>query len=235
MDMEKEDGGSAMRIDFFSYADCVILCNGAFPEHEIPLQILRNAKTIICCDGAISKLDVHSIEPTVIVGDLDSISEEFKKRYAHRIFHNPDQETNDLTKSAQWAKEHGYERITILGATGLREDHTLGNISLLTEYQDTFSFVNMVTDTGVFTPMANTQTFPSFVGQQVSLFTIDQQIEFSSENLRYPLPRHLRSWWCGTLNESMADEFTIRMTAGRVIVFQEFNHTSTSCRNVSQN
>lgn len=206
---------------FFTYSDCVVLCNGAFPEHPIPLSMLKQARTIICCDGAIMNLLAFGMEPTMIVGDLDSINFAMREKYADRVFHNPDQETNDLTKSVQWAVANGYRDITILGATGLREDHTLGNISLLGEYISLLDSVRMVTDTGILCAISKTTRFRSCKGQQVSIFSLHPETIVASENLKYPLPQHLKSWWCGTLNESLSDNFTIT-TDGIVIVYQKY-------------
>lgn len=206
---------------FFSYSDCVVLCNGSFPKHQIPLSILKQARTIICCDGAIRNLLSFGLEPTMIVGDLDSIDSSLRETYKDRVYHNPDQETNDLTKSVQWAVANGYRDITILGATGLREDHTLGNISLLGEYISLLDSVRMVTDTGILCAISKTTRFRSCKGQQVSIFSLHPETIVASENLKYPLPQHLRSWWCGTLNESLSDNFTIT-TDGVVIVYQKY-------------
>ena len=46
-----------------------------------------------------------------------------------------DQETNDLTKAVNYVKTLGFREVLILGATGRREDHTLGNISLLAQFK----------------------------------------------------------------------------------------------------
>ena len=207
---------------FFTYSDVVVVCNGQFPTHEIPLAILRQAKTIICCDGAIQKLSAAGIKPTVIVGDFDSLPKSLMEKYSDIVFHNPDQETNDLTKSMQWAKQHGFTDVCILGATGLREDHTLGNISLLADYEQQGFSVKMVTDSGVFTPVNHTHCFSSFKGQQVSIFSLKPDVPIRSENLKYPFNRPLPSWWCGTLNESLGEQFTLHFDEGKVLVYQTF-------------
>lgn len=207
---------------FFTYSDVVVVCNGQFPTHEIPLAILRQAKTIICCDGAIQKLSAVGVKPTVIVGDFDSLPKSLMEKYSDIIFHNPDQETNDLTKSMQWAKQHGFTDVCILGATGLREDHTLGNISLLADYEQQGFSVKMVTDSGVFTPVNHTHCFSSFKGQQVSIFSLKPDVPIRSENLKYPFNRPLPSWWCGTLNESLGEQFTLHFDEGKVLVYQTF-------------
>ena len=53
----------------------VIVADGKFPEHEIPLRALADADIVVCCDGAATKVDLHGIIPTAIVGDLDSVEE----------------------------------------------------------------------------------------------------------------------------------------------------------------
>ena len=61
---------------------CVIVANGRFPSAELPLRLLKEAKTIIACDGAVKTLYEKGIHPDAIVGDLDSIPADLRKRYA---------------------------------------------------------------------------------------------------------------------------------------------------------
>ena len=114
----------------------VIVADGNFPEHHIPLGYIRNASRIICCDGSAENLIKAGYIPDAIVGDMDSISKESADRFSDRIFRDGNQDTNDLTKAVKWCNERGYNDIVIVGATGKREDHTIGNISLLTEYSE---------------------------------------------------------------------------------------------------
>lgn len=201
--------------------DCVLVANGRFPRHSVPLSLLRQAGTIIACDGAVNKLLEHGIEPAFIVGDLDSISDQIKERYADRIYHNPDQETNDLTKSVQFASSRGFKSIAILGATGIREDHTLANISLLTGYEEMFRSVEMVTDYGIFKPITRTTRFESFEKQKISIFSLPPLVSVSVHNLKYPIVnRKLPIWWEGTLNESVGDFFEVELHGeGLLIVY----------------
>ena len=64
-------------------------------------------------------------------------------------FTSADQETNDLTKSVHFCAYKTDEEIAIVGGTGYREDHTLGNISLLADYMEAAT-VMMVTNYGIF-------------------------------------------------------------------------------------
>jgi thiamine pyrophosphokinase len=200
----------------------VIVGDGIFPEHEIPLGYLKNSSRIICCDGSAHNLLKAGFVPEAIVGDMDSISKDLANRFADRIFLDENQDTNDLTKAVCWCSDSGYKDIVIVGATGKREDHTIGNISLLAEYNKDVN-VLMVTDTGILMPFLKSSDVSSFPGQQVSIFAIDPETELTSYGLRYPLQRKkIGNWWVATLNEALGDSFTLEFNQGSVIVYLKF-------------
>lgn len=192
------------------------------PATELPLGLLRKATTVIACDGAVKALHETGIRPDAIVGDLDSIPADLRERYAGQIHQVKDQEINDLTKSVRFAQAQGHQEILILGATGLREDHTLGNISLLMDYASLFKRVEMLSDYGLFTPILETTTLASYPGQQVSIFVLHPEGEISTEGLRWPIQRRkLTAWWQGTLNEALGDRFSVSLSAEcRVLVYR---------------
>jgi thiamine pyrophosphokinase len=200
----------------------VILADGSFPSHEIPLDYLRNAGRIICCDGSAEALVNAGLLPDAIVGDLDSLKKTIAKQFSDRLFRDKSQETNDLTKAVKWCAERGYGEIVIVGATGKREDHTIGNISLLAEYVKDMEVI-MVTDTGILLPFTTSCKVSSFPGQQVSVFSVDTETEITSKGLKYPLKkRKLKNWWTATLNEAVGTSFTLEFNGGPVIVYLEF-------------
>jgi thiamine pyrophosphokinase len=200
----------------------VIVADGSFPVHEIPLRYLKGAERIICCDGSAETLFRAGFVPDAIVGDMDSLSEELAIKFADRIYQNDDQETNDLTKSVNWCRKKGYNDLVIVAATGKREDHTIGNISLLAEYVRDVRVV-MISDTGFFFPIISPAEISSFTGQQVSIFSIDSGAEITSAGLRYPLKKKkINNWWEATLNESLGESFRLDFSGGRFIVYQKF-------------
>ena len=190
----------------------IILANGAFPKSEKLIQLLRNAGQIICCDGAVNKLLEINVEPSLIIGDLDSVKASVKDKYDDRILQIDNQNNNDLTKAVNWCIGQGINKLTILGATGEREDHSIGNIALLTDYARDAD-VRMLTDYGVFIPVLKQEfEFETFPGQQVSLFSLNPKTRFFSEGLKYPLTGlQLSSWWMGTLNEAVGTGVHLRI------------------------
>ncbi|MFV0539054.1 MAG: thiamine diphosphokinase [Dysgonomonas sp.] len=200
--------------------ETVILANGEFPSNNIPLSIFNKSKYLVCCDGAINNLINTEKSPDAIVGDCDSLSEKNLLKYADIIHRISEQETNDLTKAVNFCLRQNRRKITILGATGKREDHTIANVSLLCEYMMDAD-VEMITDHGVFVAIDKPSVFSCFPKQQVSLFSVDRS-PITSHGLVYPITNHVfTNWWQATLNEAEYDEFTIE-TTGRTIVYRAF-------------
>lgn len=217
--------------------DAVILAAGDYPTHPIALQILEQARFLVCCDGAAQALLNHGHMPHAIVGDGDSLPSHIKEQYPHLVHTIQEQEYNDLTKATRFIVDNNSTlmdtgkqkncqlpivnyrlKIAYLGCTGQREDHTLGNISLLSFYRREFHIQPvMYTNTGFFTPAYGTLTFSTYPGQQVSIFRIHCH-QLTSEGLRwdaYPYDE----WWQGTLNEALGDTFTIH-SDGEYIIYQ---------------
>lgn len=212
--MEKNDDRKRVSRKFA--AEAVILADGDYPTHAVPRNVLNEAQMVACCDGAVDAFVARGGVPHLIVGDGDSISEENRERFASIMVKVSEQETNDLTKTVTQLLQRGVKRIAIVGATGKREDHTLGNISLLLEYKRMGADVRMYTDYGVFVAVEGDTEFESFARQQVSVFNFGAK-GLSAEGLEYPLS-DFTSWWQGSLNQSSGDEFVIH-AQGEYITF----------------
>lgn len=189
--------------------DIVVLANGLFPSGKHALGVLEAAGKIICCDGAADKLIAHGLTPDIIAGDLDSVSEDTMKKHAGILHRSGEQESNDLTKAVRYCMAQGYPGITILGATGHREDHALGNISLMLEYYPHIR-VKMITDFGEFFLLESGQNVASYPGEQISIFSVDNKVKVSSDGLKFPLNKlRLANWYIASLNESLGNSFSL--------------------------
>ena len=199
--------------------EAVILAAGDYPTAKLPLGILHDAPYVVCCDGGADEYLAKGYLPDVIIGDGDSLNEENRAKYASLIHYNPDQETNDQTKAIQFLLAQGKKHIAIVGATGKREDHTIGNISLLMEYMRMGMDVKSYTDYGVFIPCKGTCTFDCRKGQQVSIFNFTAR-GLQSKGLAYPI-YDFTTWWQGTLNRCTDTSFTIE-AEGEYLVFLNY-------------
>jgi len=197
--------------------DAVILAAGDFPSSSLALETLRKVPHIVCCDGAYRQLHLSGMEADAVVGDGDSLTTEEKVNLKQLLHLVPEQETNDLTKAVRYALSQGWHRLLIMGATGKREDHTLGNLSLLAHYQAEGLDVALLTDHGLFCVCQGSGTYASFPSQQISVFNLSSRV-LSSRGLVYDC-YPFEEIWQGTLNEAQNTEFSIQADGCYVIFF----------------
>lgn len=193
--------------------NAVVLGAGDYPRHPIPLRLLHEANMVVCCDGAAKAyIEKEGRLPWRIVGDGDSLTADLRERYRDIVRSYSEQENNDQTKATLYLKEHGVHDITYLGATGRREDHTIGNVSLLVEYMKMGLQVKMFTDDGVFIPAKDCFTdsmLPECLAgvKAISVFSFGAK-GLKGKGLMYPL-YDFTSWWQGTLNRIVDTSFSI--------------------------
>ena len=208
------------------HSNIVIICDGAFPKTEYPRYLIRTADFVICCDGALRKFMRNSEAifgekrlPDLVIGDMDTLPQSMQKKYADIIIKENEQEHNDQTKAVRWALGNldGIEAIHILGATGGRTDHTIGNVSLLMEYTRMFDLreisIEMVSDNGTIFPINDTVEFECGPGRSVSIFSPDNSLKIKSTGLEYPTDDViLDNWWKATLNRSTEDRVKLELS-----------------------
>ena len=198
---------------------CILLANGKFPELRIPLDIIIESKNIICLDGAVNNLVKYNLEPSMIIGDLDSINSGLKEKYSEIIVEVHDQSKNDLVKGLDWLDVREYSEVTILGATGIREDHSIANIFIILEKKYQMA-IKIITDYGIFQIIKGRKSINSFKGQPVSIFTIKKDVKITTSNLKYNLNRDsLTTLFSGTLNESISNCFNIEVDRGSILLY----------------
>ena len=206
-------------------AAAVIVGNGQFPKKEYPLYLLESADYVVCCDGALDTYLRHFSgrnlrRPDVVVGDMDSLSKKTAERFRDIAVKIDEQETNDQSKAFHYILEHfpDVDTIHILGATGKREDHTIGNLSLLMEYaremrrQDcgrTVS-VDIVSDWSTAFAITDTCTLDVGEGRSVSIICPDNSLNIKSEGLVWPTDNVVfDNLWQTTLNRASADRISL--------------------------
>ena len=205
-----------------------ILANGAAPRHQIPRQILAEASILVCCDGALATACALGRAPDFVVGDGDSISPADRESLGDRFVLVAEQDTNDLAKAFRFVCSRAPQppeslHVAILGATGLREDHTLGNIFRLVDFTATVPDTVIYTDAGVFKVVRGGCTFAARPGDAVSIFATVPGTKVTSEGLQWPLDGvSLDDLWSGTPNRTSGDSFALRTDGNPVLVYRTY-------------
>ena len=203
-----------MSENYLTKENIVLIANGEFPTHKKPLEIIKKNKYIICCDGAADLLIKFGQNPNIVIGDLDSIDPNTAYPLIEKVIDIKDQNNNDFRKALHWISENiNLNTLFILGATGLREDHTLGNLTTFS-YQE-FNFnIEILTDTGIFYIINSSKTINSFKGQYVSIFSANPNQRITTKGLKYELNNStLDTLYSGSLNVSKKNQITIETSA----------------------
>jgi thiamine pyrophosphokinase len=208
----------------------IIFANGYLPDLEKARAIIREDDTLIAADGGTRHVLALSLRPDLIVGDLDSIAEEERRKMESdgvRIAkYSRDKNETDLELAIQHALEVKPEHIVIFAALGGRLDQTLANLALISDIR--FAQLDVRLDDGVeeaFFCRDQVQV-KGRNGDVVSLIPWQGAVAgVCTENLKWPLrneilyPEKSR----GVSNEMTNDTASIEIKSGLLLVVHRRN------------
>lgn len=208
----------------------VIFVNGRLPDLESARRLTHPGDTLLAADGGTRHLLALGLAASVIIGDLDSLTEEEQNsqeiagckviKYPH------DKNETDLELALRFAIESGHREILIIGALGGRLDQTLGNLSLLTgpEFASLEVRVNDGVEEAWF--VRNRCEVHGSPGDIVSLIPWGKEvIGVTTDGLRWPLrdeslhPDKTR----GISNEMLGETASISLKSGLLLVIHHHN------------
>ena len=196
----------------------VIIGGGDFPRKAYPRDLIRRADVIVCCDGHAlnaflrnrgSIFGDNSREPDAVVGDMDSMSPAFAKKYSKILVKVEEQDDNDQTKAYHFILNNfpDVDTIHFIAATGKREDHTIGNLGLLMEYAKSEGpALDMVSDYSTAFVMTDSGELYLGKGRRISIFSPDNSLKITSKGLQWQTSGVVfDNWWPATLNKTTED------------------------------
>ncbi len=196
----------------------VIIANGKYPSHSYPLEIIDKAKTIICTDGSANKLKKHGFDPTLVIGDMDSINN-IKDFAESEFIHIPRQDNTDLEKVFNYCIKYGINKVSLLGATGIRDDLALTNMIMLIQYYNKLQ-IRMVTDIYTIECIKGKHTFSSFPQQTISLMAVYRVKSVTTKGLKFSLKKQsMIPSGMGISNLAIGNQFTIN-SSGKILLFR---------------
>lgn len=190
----------------------VIVAAGDFPKKGgAAWHLLATADKVVCCDSAADAYRRHfKKQPDAVVGDCDSVKGRFD-----RLVKIAEQNTNDLTKAVLWCRAQRWQNLVIVGATGKRDDHSVGNV-----FRALALGVEIVTDYGHFLPFDGQRTFRVRKGCAVSIFATDPATHMTSKGLAWQLEGvAFTNLYCATLNRATATRITLTTTHPVLVYF----------------
>lgn len=132
------------------------------PIQHIPnLTLMDDENTLwVGVDRGVYYLLKHNINPTIAIGDFDSVSAEEWKIIQQSVneldIHQPEKDETDMELALIWATSQAPASIKIFGATGGRLDHFLANAFMLVKYQqphsDPIEIIDLQNELAIFYP-----------------------------------------------------------------------------------
>ncbi len=166
--------------------NALILCNGRPPLESLFEDCLQWSNLFIAADGGANHARSFNKLPDIVIGDLDSF--EPKQGEPFEVIHDPDQYSNDLEKALKLAKKKDIENVKVLGATGLRLDQTLKNLSVLKQFNAQFKEIIFMDEYGTTKLIPDNFSQDIEEGTIVSLFPLSGRVSgVSSRGLKYAL------------------------------------------------
>lgn len=113
----------------------LIISSGTIKNYNRLELAVRDSDFIICADGGMDHLLKINKRPDLVLGDLDSISESSLRYIKDNNItvekYSSIKDTTDTGLAMEYLIDNGFKKITLMGVTGTRQDHTMANILLL--------------------------------------------------------------------------------------------------------
>ncbi len=217
----------------------------AFLKHNAPDVFGRQSESgeqasrgtrptyVIAADAGLLFCRDHQIMPDAIVGDFDSADRSLCEQYVSSSgaqgplvkLYKPEKDWTDTELAAELALSEGLKEAFLLGGTGTRLDHVLGNIQVLDRMLDLGLAITMVDEHNRITVHnadfairreAQWGKYVSFIpwGGEVSGLTL--------KGFQYPLQDHTMrvQGSLGVSNRITAEEARVSFTGGKLLMIE---------------
>jgi thiamine pyrophosphokinase len=208
----------------------VIIANGDIKDDEFYVNLIRSTDIIICVDGGTHNALKLGLKPEVIIGDLDSLTDELRDSLANCEFIiHPDpvnKDETDLELSLRYAIAQGFSEILILGALGKRLDHTLANLLLLAETAKKGIKAKMLDERQEIFMITDSVEFEGEVGDIVSLLPLTEKVTgIYTKGLQYKLENGTLHFGLtlGVSNIMTSRQASIKIGDGILLAVRVFN------------
>ena len=114
---------------------CVIVGGAPIENYERVKEYLRKDDYFIFCDCGLKHREGLGVKPDLITGDFDSY-EQPDEPGIETIVLPVKKDDTDTVYALSEALKRGYEEFLLVGMTGRRLDHTLGNVYMLVKLSE---------------------------------------------------------------------------------------------------
>lgn len=192
----------------------ITLLGGAKSAPNVLSEALNYGKTVVCADGGANFAAAHGLNPVAIIGDMDSISEESRMRYADVLHEISEQDSTDFDKAL---RNIVAPLVLGVGFLGDRLDHALAALHVLLKYPD--KSVILLGDHDLLFLAPPKLHLSLDVGSRISLLPI-ARTRVDTKGLRWNVADQVMSMthFIGSSNEAAEPDLEIESGAGLAII-----------------
>lgn len=184
---------------------------------------------VIAVDGGLGYCGILEVEPDLILGDFDSVSEKeaeaievLEQKIPDRIVRLPrEKDDTDMLAALKEGLARGYRQFRIYAGTGGRFDHTLANIQCLLFLKKNDAVGYLVDGTGMILVLENEAVhFQKNLEGYLSLFSmVEESRGVTIEGMKYPLKDAVvkNDFPIGISNEFIGEEAVISVENGTLV------------------
>lgn len=205
----------------------IVVTGGMIKNYTQYDELIKLADYIICADGGLRHMKKWQRNPDLIMGDFDSCDHNLLAEYESRniavLRYPTDKDYTDTELALNEAIKRGGKEIIILGGTGTRLDHTLGNIHSLVQAMDKNITAKIIDDHNHIQLVKGHRVIKNKYGQYLSLIPLTSEVKgLTTTGLKYELKDYTLTYGkaLGVSNEIVGEEVTIRTKEGILILIQ---------------
>ncbi len=205
---------------------CILIGAGDLTMGELSVT---EEDYVIAVDGGLSYCGILNVEPDLIIGDFDSMSEQEKlaveqlqQTVPEKICRLPEcKDDTDMLAAIKRGLELGYTDFHIYAATGGRFDHTLANIQCLLYLKNHGAVGYLVDGTGmVLVLQSEAVHFRKELEGTMSLFALTKEAKgVNIRGMKYPLENAVitNDFPIGISNEFLGEEAEVSVVEGELV------------------
>ena len=205
---------------------CIIIGAGDLTIGEIPV---KEEDFVIAVDGGLGYCGILNVEPDIIIGDFDSVSdgereaiEALEQQIPERIIRlKPEKDDTDMLAALKLALDKGYTEFRIYAGTGGRFDHTLANIQCLLYLKNHGATGYLVDGSGMILVLQNEAVhFNKNLEGYLSLFALGKEAKgVTIRGMKYTLDNYTmkNDFPIGISNEFIGEESVISVEDGELV------------------
>ncbi|MBU3160547.1 thiamine diphosphokinase [Clostridium frigoris] len=173
----------------------IIISGGAPPLKELLMKEIIEDTFLIGADSGANCLYHYNIKPDLLVGDFDSIDKEvlnyYKKNNCFLDIYPTEKDFTDTEIAVRKAIGMNPSEVVLLGCTGSRVDHLLGNIGMLKICLENGVNACIKDNNNIITLVNASTLLNGIVGKVFSVQSYgDEIIGLTIEGAKYPLDNY---------------------------------------------